>query len=253
MLRQMLSLASLTAIFALAPLHSASANDGAPEPKPAQKAAKPKVVKKDKPAQKAAKPKVVKKDKPAQSLPSRKGIHETFTEWFTSQTEGVRYKIRNVKLVATNDVVGAFHPGAPVEVSLELLHDCPKCEDAFNQVIAGWSGEKTARICIWNGMQRSGGGTQMAITHDTDQEVLAENNPGPAEWVTIKFEIPAPSKAGVYELRTRYAQAWGGTLHTLEANNIPQTEYPPVLNWWTVDRPTGPKADATIAKIVVQP
>ncbi len=251
MLRQMLSLASLTAIFALAPLHSASANDA--KPKTSQKAAKPKTSQKAAKSKLVTQNKLINQDNLAQGLPSRKGIHTTFTEWFTSKTEGVRYKIRNVKLVATNDVVGAFHPGAPVEVSLELLHDCPKCAGAFNQVIAGWAGEKTARISIWNGMQRSGGGTHWTLTRDTGVKVLAENNSGPAEWVTIKFVIPAPSKAGVYDLRTRYAQAWGGALHTLEANTMKQNTYSPVLKWWTVDRPAGPNADATIARIAVKP
>lgn len=184
------------------------------------------------------------------------GIHTEFTETFDPD-QGIRYKIRNVKLEGTLEPVAAVPSGAPVHVSLELLHDCPACGNALNQVIVGWGGEKTAQLCIWNGFQRSGGEPTKVHAvglHGEDGYSLGEANPNEAEWVTIEFTIIAPTTPGKYDLRTRYAQGVDGHLRTIAGNKIKQHEIGlDFAGWWMVDRKDGPTENATIAKIVVLP
>ncbi len=183
---------------------------------------------------------------------AHQGIYPTFTETADLQS-GFRYKIRNVRFTQTKDSVAAIQSGTPLTVTLELLHDCAQCGDQLNQVLAGWSGQKDAEVCIWNGKQRSGGGVRFGRSSENGEPIIYEDNPGAAEWVTLQFSIPTPLKPGVYDLRTRYAQAPNGNLHTQEAQKLRQKTYFPVLYWWSKDRPEGPSAEATIAKIAVRP
>lgn len=162
---------------------------------------------------------------------------------------GIRFKIRRVDIGGQ----GARHrisQGGQVEVTMEVLHDCGYCGNAVNQVIVGLSSDTRAQASVWNGKQRSGGPV-LAVNPGTDVVALAEDNRGPAQWVTVRYMIEVPNRPGTYDLRTRYAQAYQGNLMTEAARAYDQPRYKDVLDWWQVDRPGGPGVEATIGSIVV--
>jgi hypothetical protein len=131
---------------------------------------------------------------------------------------GIRFKIRNVKIDGQNDTVHA-RGGGRHQLSFDVLHDCPECGNAINQVIVGLAGQDRAQASVWNGMQRSGGGPM-------------------AEWVNVSCDIVVPDEPGTYSVRARYAQAYSGK---------------DALGWWKIDRPDGPGPESTIGTIIVRP
>ncbi|MEV7211312.1 MULTISPECIES: hypothetical protein [unclassified Streptomyces] len=163
---------------------------------------------------------------------------------------GFRFKIRNVEIDGRADVVHV-RGGGSHEVTFDLLHDCSECGNAVNQVIVGLAGQDRAQASVWNGKQRSGGGVKV-VNPGTRVEALAEDNPGPAQWVNVTCDVVVPDKPGVYSVRARYAQAYQGRLMTVEGRALPQPEYQDVLGWWKVDRPEGPGPESTIGTIVVE-
>ncbi|WP_236260603.1 hypothetical protein [Streptomyces tendae] len=163
---------------------------------------------------------------------------------------GFRFKIRNVMIDGGADVVHV-RGGGSHEVSFDVLHDCSACGNAVNQVIVGLAGQDRAQASVWNGKQRSGGGVKV-VNPGTRVQALAEDNPGPAEWVNVSCDIVVPDEPGVYSVRARYAQAYQGRLMTAEGRAVPQPEYEEVLGWWKVDRPDGPGPESTIGTIVVE-
>ncbi len=163
---------------------------------------------------------------------------------------GFRFKIRNVKIDGQADVVHV-RGGGSHNVTFDVLHDCWECGNAINQVIVGLAGQDRAQASVWNGMQRSGGGLKV-VNAGTHVEALAENNPGPAEWVNVSCDLAVPDEPGVYSVRARYAQAYQGRLMTVEGRAISQPEYEDVLGWWKVDRPEGPGPESTIGTIIVE-
>lgn len=171
-----------------------------------------------------------------------------FTEPFQGG-EGFRFKIRNVSIQGAGPIL-VVERGGTFEASLELLHDCVSCGNAVNQVIVGLSGEPRAQASIWNGKQRSGGETRI-VNPGADVQALAQDNPGPAEWVTLRFPIQVPDAAGDYFLRARYAQDYQGNLRTEDALRYLQPVFPAPLGWWTVDRPDGPGPESNIGVIRV--
>jgi hypothetical protein len=104
--------------------------------------------------------------------------------------------------------------GGQIEAVMEISHDCKSCDNAINQIIVGIDGEQEAQACAWNGLQSSNG------------------------WTTVRFYLDIPQAAGVYCVRTRYAQANG----CVDA-----------LGWWKVDRPAGPGPGSNLGVIVVSP
>ena len=164
---------------------------------------------------------------------------------------GFRFKIRNVKIDGEGDTVHVSGGGAH-ELSFDVLHDCPECGNAVNQVIVGLAGQDRAQASVWNGKQRSGGGLKV-VNPGTDVEALAEDNPGPAEWVRVSCDIVVPGQPGTYSVRARYAQAYQGRLMTAEGRTIPQPDYQDVLGWWKVDRPDGPGPESAIGTVIVEP
>ncbi|MDW6062055.1 hypothetical protein SAZ11_33590 [Streptomyces sp. FXJ1.4098] len=163
---------------------------------------------------------------------------------------GFRFKIRNMKIDGQGDVIHV-RGGGSHELSFDVLHDCSECGNAVNQVIVGLAGQDRAQASVWNGKQRSGGGLKV-VNWGTDVEAMAEDNPGPAEWVNVSCDIVVPDEPGTYSVRARYAQAYQGRLMTAEGRTIPQPEYQDVLGWWKVDRPDGPGPESTIGTIIVE-
>ncbi|MFE2434163.1 hypothetical protein [Streptomyces sp. NPDC059409] len=163
---------------------------------------------------------------------------------------GFRFKIRNVEIDGRADVVHV-RGGGSHEVTFDLLHDCSECGNAVNQVIVGLAGQDRAQASVWNGKQRSGGGVKV-VNPGTRVEALAEDNPGPAQWVNVTCDVVVPDEPGVYSVRARYAQAYQGRLMTVEGRAVPQPEYQDVLGWWKVDRPEGPGPESAIGTIVVE-
>ncbi|HMH90404.1 MAG TPA: hypothetical protein VK586_04890 [Streptosporangiaceae bacterium] len=163
---------------------------------------------------------------------------------------GFRFKIRNVKIDGQGDTVHV-RGGGSHELSFDVLHDCSECGNAINQVVVGLAGQDRAQASVWNGKQRSGGGLKV-VNSGTDVEAMAEDNPGPAEWVNVSCDIVVPDKPGTYSVRARYAQAYQGRLMTAEGRTIPQPEYQDVLGWWKVDRPDGPGPESTIGTIIAE-
>ncbi|MFE1797043.1 hypothetical protein ACFW9L_12840 [Streptomyces sp. NPDC059517] len=164
--------------------------------------------------------------------------------------EPSRFRIREVRI----DGGGAearVRGGGSYRVEFEVLHDCGMCGNAVNQVIVGLAGEDRAQASVWNGKQRSGGGLKV-VNAGTSVEALAEDNPGPAEWVDVTCELVVPDEPGAYSVRARYAQAYQGRLMTVEGRALPQPEYEDVLGWWKVDRPQGPGPESTIGTIIVE-
>lgn len=164
--------------------------------------------------------------------------------------KGIRFKIRNVRIDGQADVVHV-RGGGSHQVSFDVLHDCWECGNAINQVIVGLAGQDRAQVSVWNGKQRSGGGVKVVNAY-TSVAALSEDNPGPAEWVTVSCDLVVPDEPGVYSVRARYAQAYQGNLMTAEGRAIPQPEHQEVLGWWKVDRPEGPGPESTIGTIVVE-
>src|SRR6185437_167777 len=162
---------------------------------------------------------------------------------------GFRFKIRDVQIDGQGDTV-EVRGGGPHQLSFDLLHDCPECGNAVNQVIVGLAGQDRAQSSVWNGKQRSGGGRRVD-NPGTDVEALAEDNPGPAEWVRVSCDIVVPDEPGSYSVRARYAQAYQGRLMTAEGRQVSQPEYQDVLGWWKVDRPDGPGPESAIGTITV--
>ncbi|MEU9228881.1 hypothetical protein AB0D40_31485 [Streptomyces massasporeus] len=163
---------------------------------------------------------------------------------------GFRFKIRDVRIDGRGGVV-RVRSGGSYEVRFEVLHDCSECGNAINQVIVGLAGQERAQASVWNGKQRSGGGVKV-VNRGSRVQALAEDNPGPAEWVGVSCEITIPDRPGTYEVRARYAQAYQGRLMTAKGRTIPQREYEDVLGWWTVDRPDGPGPRSTIGTVIVE-
>ncbi|MFD5299572.1 hypothetical protein ACFWJU_30755 [Streptomyces mutabilis] len=163
---------------------------------------------------------------------------------------GFRFKIRNVKIDGQADAVHVREGGSH-KISFDVLHDCSECGNAVNQVIVGLAGQDRAQASVWNGKQRSGGGLKV-VNAGTHVEALAEDNPGPAEWVSVSCDLVVPDEPGVYSVRARYAQAYQGRLMTAEGRAIPQPEYQDALGWWKVDRPEGPGPESTIGTIVLE-
>ncbi|MGW0571741.1 hypothetical protein [Streptomyces tauricus] len=168
----------------------------------------------------------------------------------TEMVEPSRFRIRDVRIDGGGAVV-RVRGGGSYRLAFDVLHDCSLCGNAVNQVIVGLAGEDRAQASVWNGKQRSGGGVKV-VNAGTSIEALAEDNPGPAEWVNVSCDLVVPDAPGVYSVRARYAQAYQGRLMTAEGRAIPQPEYPDVLGWWKVDRPEGPGPDSTIGTIVVE-
>lgn len=164
---------------------------------------------------------------------------------------GFRFRIRDVRIDGRGEAV-RVRAGGSYELDLELLHDCPECGDAVNQVIVGLAGQDRAQASVWNGGQRSGGRPHV-VNPGTSVEALAEDNPGAAEWVRVSCDIVVPDVAGTYSVRARYTQAYQGRLMTDDGRRSPQPEYPEVLGWWTVDRPDGPGPESTIGTVTVEP
>ena len=164
--------------------------------------------------------------------------------------KGIRFRIRDVRIDGRANVV-RVRGGGSHEVSFDLLHDCSECGNAVNQVIVGLAGQERAQASVWNGKQRSGGGVRV-VNAGTRVEALAEDNPGPAEWVNVSCDLVVPDEPGVYSVRARYAQAYQGRLMTVEGRAIPQPEYEDVLGWWKVDRPEGPGPESAIGTIIVE-
>lgn len=188
---------------------------------------------------------------------SHSDVHRTTA--LTSDTEmvepygggkGFRFRIRNVSIDGQGNVI-RVRGGGSHEVGFDLLHDCSECGNAINQVIVGLAGEDRAQASVWNGKQRSGGGVRV-VNAGTHVEALAEDNPGPAEWVNVSCDLVVPDEPGVYSVRARYAQAYQGRLMTVEGRAVPQPEYEDVLGWWKVDRPEGPGPESAIGTIIVE-
>ncbi|MFI2672366.1 hypothetical protein ACH5AU_22880 [Streptomyces albidoflavus] len=163
---------------------------------------------------------------------------------------GFRFKIRNVKIDGQADVVHV-RGGGSHEVSFDVLHDCPECGNAVNQVIVGLAGQDRAQASVWNGKQRSGGPVKL-VNAGTRVTALAEDNPAPAEWVNVACDLAVPDEPGVYSVRARYAQAYQGRLMTAEGRAIPQPDDQDVLGWWKIDRPEGPGPESAIGTIIVE-
>ncbi|MEO0735848.1 MAG: TIR domain-containing protein [Cyanobacteria bacterium J06649_12] len=101
-------------------------------------------------------------------------------------------------------------PGEVIYGSTNYRYDCPDCAgDSINQIIVGIAGENAAQACIYNGFSQAEGAST--------------------------FTLRAPEIPGRYDIRFRYAQAFG-----CEEG---------ALGWWRVD--SEPTAAATIGTIVV--
>ena len=162
---------------------------------------------------------------------------------------GFRFKIRNVTIDGRGDRV-RVRGGGSHALCFDVLHDCAECGNAVNQVIVGLAGQDRAQASVWNGKRRSGGGPRV-VNPGTDVEALAEDNPGPAEWVSVSCDIVVPGQPGTYSVRARYAQAYQGRLLTAEGRKVPQPEYPDALGWWKVDRPDGPGPESAIGVVII--
>ncbi len=163
---------------------------------------------------------------------------------------GSRFSIRNVSIEDQGSVVER-RAGGPVGVSFELLHDCPACGNAVNQVIVGLAGEERAQVSVWNGKQRSGGGVRV-VNPGSRLSALAEDNTNAAQWVRVRFQLTIPDRPGNYYIRARYAQDHQGNLMTEQGAQVAQPVFPNPLNWWKVDRPQGPDAHANIGVVTVR-
>jgi uncharacterized protein YjbI with pentapeptide repeats len=140
-------------------------------------------------------------------VPARDAI---FTEPFGGGRFN-RFQTRNLNLEQQGNRV-AKRAGGQFQVTLEVLHDCPECGGAINQIIVGLGGEEKAQTCVWIGGQSSGG------------------------WQSVSFTLTVPNTPGIYYVRTRYAQAY--------------TEFD-ALSWWKVDRPNGPSSGANLGYVRV--
>ena len=158
------------------------------------------------------------------------------TEAFGGGT-GIRFQIRNVSINGETD--NATLPrGGKVEIELEVLHNCPECGGALNQIIVGIAGENKAQACIWQGMNYSSGIASSCYTDKGQAYSGCSLNQKPAVWEKKRFFLHIPNKAGIYSIRARYSQAYGCHLGA--------------LGWWKVDRPNGPEDSSTIATVTVE-
>ena len=162
---------------------------------------------------------------------------------------GRRFSIRQVSIEGQGNVIERRR-GGTVDVSFDLLHDCPLCGNAINQVIVGLAGEEQAQVSVWNGKQRSGGGVR--VVNPGSRGALAEDNPNAAQWVRVRFQLIIPDRPGTHYVRARYAQDYQGNLMTEEGARIAQPVFANPLKWWKVDRPQGPEESANIGAVVVR-
>ena len=126
--------------------------------------------------------------------------------------EGGRFRIRDVNLGGQGPVL-RLPRGGVVSGTATIDHNCTFCGGAINQVIVSLATDSRAQQCVWNGGPSSGGPRQ------------------------VSFSLSVPSQPGVYEVRARYAQAYGCDQGALD--------------WWRVDRPNGPVGSSTIAVVLV--
>lgn len=175
-------------------------------------------------------------------------IPNTFTEEFGGGTK-IRFQLRNLSIEGQGNVYKTSS-GGEFTIEMELLHDCPECGNAINQVIVGLADENQAQVCVWNGKNYSGG-QLLVVNMGTEVQALAEDN-DQAEWVKVKFSIKVPNKKGNYYIRARYAQDYVGTVLTEEGRKIKQPNPSKALGWWKVDRPNGPTEKSNIGLIVVE-
>lgn len=180
---------------------------------------------------------------------SQEMVLNSYTEDFGGPQPGFRYKIKNLSIEGSGNVLYAT-PGSEVNVKMDVLHNCISCGDAINQIIVGLSSDQKAQISVWNGKKRSGGGVKI-VNQGRDVECLAEDNDGEAEWVKVKFKLRVPNIPGKFYIRSRYSQAYTGNLLTEEGRKIKQDVFEEPLGWWRVDRPTGPNSQSNIGKIIV--
>lgn len=89
---------------------------------------------------------------------------------------GFRFRIRDVRIDGRGHAV-RVRAGGSYELDLELLHDCPECGNAVNQVIVGLAGQDRAQASVWNGEQRSGGPLHI-VNPWSHVAALAEDDPG---------------------------------------------------------------------------
>jgi hypothetical protein len=122
-----------------------------------------------------------------------------------------RFTLRGLSLEGGGNVL-TLERGGRITGQVDLVQHCADCGGSINQIIVGLAGDPRAQACIYNGPGRSGG------------------------WERASFTIDVPDAAGVYEIRARYAQA---------------RQCGEALAWWRVDRPQGPRGDATIGVVVV--
>jgi hypothetical protein len=130
----------------------------------------------------------------------------------TELDEGGRFRIRDVNLGGQGAVL-RLPRGGTVSGTATVDHNCQFCGGAINQVIISLANDARAQQCVWNGQQSSGGPRQ------------------------VQFTLQVPSQPGVYEIRARYAQAYGCDQGALD--------------WWRVDRPNGPLGTSTIGVVLV--
>jgi hypothetical protein len=131
-------------------------------------------------------------------------LHDPFSE------KG-RFTVRGLALQGEGNVLN-LERGGRISAEIDLVHHCPSCGGAINQIIVGLAGEPRAQACVYNGAGVSGG------------------------WQRANFTIDIPDTPGLYEIRARYAQA----MHCGAA-----------MDWWRVDRPQGPGGNATIGLVFV--
>lgn len=175
-------------------------------------------------------------------------IHSEFTEDYFGG-EGFRYKVRNVNIENKGNIYRG-RKGQSVQVSMEILHNCSSCGQAWNQVIVGLGGENTAQVSVWNGGQRSGGAVQK-IERPADP-IFYQNHGEEPEWVRVFFEIRLPNTPGTYYLRSRYAQHFSGKLMLQETKDTAQEDDSKTLGWWRVDRPKGPDSETNIGAFILE-
>ncbi|MCA9534760.1 MAG: DUF642 domain-containing protein [Myxococcales bacterium] len=146
--------------------------------------------------------------------PAYPPVYPTTTQPAAVFQEQGRFVVRNVRLQGQGPSI-TVASGGVIQGTMEIQHNCPGCGGAINQVIVGLAGEPNAQQCVWNGGAYSRG------------------------FETVNFQLVIPNQPGTYEVRVRYAQAYGCQQGA--------------LGWWRVDRPQGPDARSTIAVVTVAP
>ena len=129
--------------------------------------------------------------------------------------EAGRYAIGDLTMAGEGAAIFAT-PGELINATVRFNHSCAGCDvGSVNQIIIGLGGVSRAQACIYSGPRSSNG-------------VL-----------TAVFRLRAPGQPGVYAVRNRYAQAFSCA--------------DGALDWWLVDRPSGPSAASNIGAIIVVP